>query len=51
MITIKRCYSWFNVYVDNVLVLKHVSSDDVRDILAIALDNGCDYLRLSGFNK
>lgn len=46
MITIKRCYSWFNVYVDNVLVLKHVSSDDVLDILIILLDNGCNLIRV-----
>ena len=51
MITIKRCYSWFNVYVGDVLVLKHVSSDDVLDILKTALDSGYDYFRASGFNK
>lgn len=51
MITIKRCYSWFNVYVGNVLVLKHVSSDDVLGIIKAALDDGYDYHRISGLNK
>lgn len=33
MIVIKRCYTWYNVFVDNVLVLKHINKDDVDDLL------------------
>ena len=33
MIKIKSCYSWYNVYIDNLLILKHISTKDVKDII------------------
>lgn len=33
MIKIKSCYSWYNVYNDNILILKHISTNDVKDII------------------
>ena len=33
MIKIKSCYSWYNVYIDNLLILKHISAKDVQDII------------------
>lgn len=33
MIKIKSCYSWYNVYIDNMLILKHISIKDVQDLI------------------
>lgn len=33
MIKINSCYNWFNVYIDNMLILKHISSKDTNDII------------------
>ncbi len=32
-IKIVAVYDWFEVYVNNTMVLKHVSEDDVNDII------------------
>ncbi len=32
-IEIVAVYDWFEVYVNNTMVLKHVSEDDVNDII------------------
>lgn len=33
MIKIKSCYNWFNVYIDNLLILKHITGNDANDII------------------
>lgn len=40
MIIIKKCYSWYNVYADNVLILKHINENDKTDILEAARISG-----------
>lgn len=35
MIKIKSCYSWYNVYIDNTLILKHIEQKDIEDIINI----------------
>lgn len=35
MIIIKKIYSWFNVYIDNTLILKNLNQNDIDDILKV----------------
>lgn len=39
-ITIKKVYSWYDVYVDNRMILHHISEQDKNDILATAQITG-----------
>lgn len=32
-IRIAKCYSWYNVFVDNRLLLKHLSSNDITELI------------------
>lgn len=32
-ILIRSCYSWYNVFVNNTLVLMHLGQKDIEDIL------------------
>lgn len=34
-IIIKKIYTWYNVYVNNILVLKNLSRQDVTDLLKV----------------
>ena len=36
MIIIKKCYSWYNVYVNGTMILKRISESDKADILKAA---------------
>lgn len=38
MVEIRKTFSWWNVYVDNVLVLTHLTDEDVDDVKT-AMDN------------
>ena len=33
MIKIKSCYNWYNFYIKNTLILKHLYQKDIDDIL------------------
>lgn len=39
-ITIKKVYSWYDVYVDNRMILHHISEHDKNDILTTAKISG-----------
>ena len=40
MIIIKKCYSWYNVYVNGTMILKHISESEKADILKAAISLG-----------
>lgn len=40
MIVIKKCFSWYNVYVNGTMILKHISESDKDDILKAAARSG-----------
>lgn len=40
MIVIKKCFSWYNVYVNGTMILKHISESDKADILKAATSSG-----------
>lgn len=40
MIVIKKCYSWYNVYVNGTMILKHIGESDKADILKAAASSG-----------
>jgi hypothetical protein len=40
MIIIKKCFSWYDVYIDNMMILHHISEQDKIDILKAAEKSG-----------
>lgn len=32
-VTFQRCYSWYEIYVDNALILHHLSETDADEIM------------------
>lgn len=40
MITIKKVYSWYDVYVNNRMILYHITEQDKNDILKTAENTG-----------
>ena len=43
-IEVCKVYSWYDVYVDNVLLLKHLSEEDAKDIMKTMDDNNYPYI-------
>lgn len=43
MVVIKSCYSWYNVYVDNVLILKHKSQKEIEEIIKVLHETNTQY--------
>lgn len=43
MIEIKKIYTWYNIYVDNVLILKNLSEFDIQDIFKILKETKTKY--------
>ena len=33
MIIIKSCYSWYNIYINNTMILTHLKQKDTTDII------------------
>lgn len=47
MIKIYSCYSWYNVYIDNTLILHHINQKSIDDIIeALHKTNTPYYLNL-----
>ena len=42
-IIIKAVYTWYNVYVDNTLLLKHLTQDDINDLIQKLHDTNTAY--------
>jgi hypothetical protein len=40
MIVIKKCFSWYDVFVNGVMVLHHIYEQDKNDILKTATKTG-----------
>lgn len=43
MIEIKKIYTWYNVYVDNVLILKNLSNFEIKDIIKVLKETKTNY--------
>jgi hypothetical protein len=43
MIKIKSCYSWYNVYINNTLVLKHIFQKDIDEIIRVLHETNTPY--------
>ena len=43
-IEIRKEYSWYNVYLNNTMILKHISKEDVDDIIAVLEKNNHPYI-------
>lgn len=43
MIEIKKIYNWYNIYIDNVLILKNLSKFDIQDIFKILKETKTQY--------
>lgn len=49
MITIKSCYSWYNVYNDNTMILTHLKQNDIKNIIKVLHKTNTQYqLNLNG---
>lgn len=43
MIKIIKCYSWYDVLVDGVMVLHHINKLDVDDIIKVCKETNTKY--------
>ena len=43
MIEIKKIYTWYNIYIDNVLILKNLSKSDIQYICKILKETKTKY--------
>lgn len=39
MIIIKRCYTWYNVFIDNHMILKHINENEKNEIEKVLIEN------------
>lgn len=42
-IIVKAVYSWFNVYIDNQLILTKLKSEDVNDLIKVFHETNTPY--------
>ena len=49
MIIIKSCYSWYNLYIDNTMILTHLKQNEIEDIIKTLHNTNTQYkLNLKG---
>ncbi len=39
-IEFKKIYSWYEVYIDNTLILHHLSTADAEELIKVCIKNG-----------
>ena len=42
-ITIKKVFTWFNVYIDKTMILKNLSQNDIDDIIKTLKETNTKY--------
>lgn len=43
MIIIKKCYTWYNVFINNQMILKHISEIEKNEIETVLIENNEPY--------
>lgn len=39
MIIIKKCYTWYNVFINNHMILKHINEKEKNEIEKVLIEN------------
>lgn len=48
MIIIKKCYTWYNVFINNHMILKHINENDKNEIEKVLIENNEPFKTVSG---